>query len=84
MVVWEDDEDIYYNCPSEFIPDNVNEWWGQYCYEKEFGTTINYGERSIKYIKALLLYRYWLKEYTPKRLTQDGFAKVRQVWQKKS
>jgi hypothetical protein len=60
---WEDDDDVYFACPERFIPISIIRWYDQYRYEKEFGTRIEYSDRSHKYIDAVQLYNkftvYW-------------------------
>jgi len=62
-VVWPSENgDIFYNCPSAFIPQNVFEWYEIYQYEKEFGTDILYDDRSNKYLEALYEFRGFVKQ----------------------
>jgi len=55
--VWEDGEDTYYSCPIHFIPENVAMWYEEYAYAKEFGTTIEWGDRTARWLEAMKVYR---------------------------
>ena len=56
----EDEDDVYYQCPIRFVPENILQWWEIYQYEKEFGANIDYMGRSIKYLEALRIYRHFI------------------------
>lgn len=68
---WEDEDDVYYACPERFIPVNVIRWHEQYQYEKEFGTWVDYNDRSSRYIDAVREYNnfvvYWRELMKPRK-----------------
>ena len=55
--VWVDDEgNEYFNCPLVFIPLNVQVWFEEYSYQKEFGGAPPYRKQSKKFIEAMRIY----------------------------
>lgn len=80
--VWEDeliDGEQYYCCPLAFIPESVINWYENYSYDKEFGTTTSFNDRNNKFIEAIGIYNSykskWFQYMHPKK--KDGLQRLK-------
>lgn len=53
--VWEDEDDIYYSCPINWITDEIGQWWDEVVYSREFGG-MSYDQQSNRFVEAYLFY----------------------------
>ena len=77
--VWVDGEDEYYSCPVLFVPETVSEWYEEYAYATEFGTTIDFKDRPARWLEAMKIYRTcyntWVEERLSKQRQQSKVAR---------
>jgi hypothetical protein len=73
IAVWADgDDETYFSCPRLWLTQDSTDWYREYLYDTEFGTSTSYSDQSNKYIDAWMVYkgafgRYQL-EQTEKRM----------------
>ena len=68
--VWEDEEDVFYNCPLQFIPNTVWDWAEEYGYNKSMpGTAHPFAKQSAKYLEFLHYYNIQMSRLRKK---EDG------------
>ena len=56
VVVWEDEDERFFNCPLRFITQAASEWYIEYSYCKELGCGLPYGDQDARFVDAMREY----------------------------
>jgi hypothetical protein len=58
VAVWDDPEiGMFFNCPLQFVPATVCDWYDEYAYYQEFsGAAPGFLEQSAKFVDAMRIY----------------------------